>query len=177
MRAARPKRESSLCSSSPRSIQLIGGVITKIQRIAGILVAAVALVPLGACDRSESTENVPVIEEESGSLKLPSAFENLKVLPKDISKNELKKHMKGITKSLGVKCSYCHRTDIRDYASDEIREKVIARDMMRMLERLDLEVFTWKGAPKPSCFMCHHGESEPQLAPAGRKFAWDDANR
>jgi hypothetical protein len=148
----------------------------KIQRIGRILVAAAALVPLGACDRSESTENVPVIEEESGSLKLPSSFENLKVLPKDISKSELKRHMKGITKSLGVKCSYCHRTDIRDYASDEIREKVIARDMMRMLERLDLEVFTWKGAPKPSCFMCHHGESEPELSPADTKSAWDDEN-
>jgi len=115
----------------------------KIQRIGRILVAAAALVPLGACDRSESTENVPVIEEESGSLKLPSSFENLKVLPKDISKSELKRHMKGITKSLGVKCDYCHRTDIRDYATDEIPEKVIARDMMRMLERLDLEVLPY----------------------------------
>jgi hypothetical protein len=149
----------------------------KIQRIARILVATVALVPFGACDRSQSTGNVPVIDEESGSLKLPSTFENLKVLPKDISKSELKKHMKGITKSLGVKCSYCHRTDTRDYATDEIREKVIARDMMRMLERINLEVFTWEDAPTASCFMCHHGESEPQLAPADRKWARDDENR
>ena len=37
--------------------------------------------------------------------------------------------------------------------------------MMRMLERINREHFTWEGAPRATCFMCHHGEQEPRLDP------------
>ncbi len=116
---------------------------------------------------SDSPTALPVSEEEPGIPRLPSEFTNLEVLPADITKDQLKRHMKLITKSLGTKCDYCHRTDIRDYATDEIPEKVVARDMMRMLERINREHFTWEGAPQATCFMCHHGEQEPQLDPGG----------
>ena len=139
----------------------------QLHRVAAVLVVAVALWPVGACDRPESAGNAPLYEEEPGIPKLPSEFTNLEVLPADITKDQLKRHMKLITKSLGTKCDYCHRTDIRDYATDEIREKVVARDMMRMLERINREHFTWEGAPQATCFMCHRGEQEPQLDPGG----------
>jgi hypothetical protein len=42
--------------------------------------------------------------------------------------------MKLITKSLGTKRDTCHRTDVRDSASDEIREKVVARGMKPQTE-------------------------------------------
>jgi hypothetical protein len=108
-----------------------------------------------------------VPEEEPGIPRLPAEFTNLEVLPADITKAELKRHMKRITKSLGVKCDHCHRTDIRDYATDEIREKVIARDMMRMVEQINREHFSQDGAAQATCFICHHGQREPQLAPSG----------
>jgi hypothetical protein len=153
---------------------MIGGGFMQVQRIAGLLLVAVVLGPLGACDREEGIGDLPVPEEEPGIPKLPSEFTNLEVLPTDITKYELKRHMKGITKSLGVKCDYCHRTDIRDYATDEIPEKVVARDMMRMVEWINREQFTWEEAPEATCFMCHHGEPEPQLAPSGGVKAEDD---
>ena len=71
--------------------------------------------------------------------------------------------MKRITRSLGTKCDHCHLTDSRDYASDEIPEKRLARDMMRMVEQINRETFIWDGAPEATCFMCHHGELEPKL--------------
>ena len=65
-------------------------------------------------------------------------YQNLKVLPKDISKEKLDKIMFGFKDALGVKCSYCHAksqdTTVRhpDFASDEKPEKEIARSMMKM---------------------------------------------
>ncbi len=139
----------------------------QLHRIAAVLVVSAALWPVGGCGQPESAGDVPLDEEEPGIPRLPSEFTNLEVLPADITKDQLKRHMKRITKSLGTKCDYCHRTDIRDYATDEIPEKVVARDMMRMLERINREHFTWEGAPEATCFMCHHGEQEPQLDPRG----------
>ncbi len=139
----------------------------QLHRVAAVLVATAALWPLGACGRPENADDALPFEEEPGIPRLPAEFTNLEVLSADITKDDLKRHMKLITKSLGVKCDYCHRTDIRDYATDEIREKVVARDMMRMVERINREHFTWEGAAQATCFMCHHGQREPQLAPGG----------
>src|SRR5690606_23342798 len=47
----------------------------------------------------------PTIEE--GYIAQPP-WKNLKVLPKDISKDSLDHLMKGYTLALGVKCNYCH---------------------------------------------------------------------
>ncbi len=137
------------------------------ERVAAVLIVAAAVWLVGACGGPEHAVDEPVPEEEPGIPRLPSEFTNLEVLPADITKDELKRHMKLVTKSLGVKCDYCHRTDVRDYATDEIREKVVARDMMRMVERINREHFPWEGAAQATCFMCHHGQREPQLAPGG----------
>ena len=144
------------------------------ERVAAALIVAAAVWPVGACGGPEHAVDAPVPEEEPGIPRLPSEFTNLEVLPADITKDELKRHMKRITKSLGVKCDYCHRTDIRDYATDEIREKVIARDMMRMVERLNREHFTREGAAQATCFMCHHGQREPRLASGAPAEASED---
>src|SRR5690606_32103791 len=62
---------------------------------------------------------------------------NLKVLPKDISKDELDEVMDGFKAALGVKCGHCHAPSTidpkkLDFASDEKIEKEIARKMMKM---------------------------------------------
>ena len=139
----------------------------QLHRAVAVLVVATALWPVGGCGQRENTGESSLAEEEPGIPKLPSEFTNLEVLPADITKDEMKRNMKLITKSLGTKCDYCHRTDIRDYATDEIHEKIVAREMMRMLEKINREHFTWEGAPEATCFMCHHGEQEPQLDPGG----------
>ena len=136
-----------------------------------------ALIALYACDSSEregagldevsppAPTAMTVLEPAATALKTPANFTNLRVLPDDIGKDELLQRMKLITQSLGVKCDFCHRTDTRNYASDEIKKKVVARQMMSMVGRINREHFTWEGAPKATCFLCHHGQSKPRLEP------------
>ena len=88
---------------------------------------------------------------------------NLQVLAEDVSRDELLQTMKEVSRSLGVECNFCHRTETPDYASDEIPQKRTARRMMRMVDRLNRELFTWAGAPIATCYMCHRGESTPRL--------------
>jgi Photosynthetic reaction centre cytochrome C subunit len=144
-------------------VRIAKGIIEGIAARRLLLAMVVAL--FMACDGAENAIDESVFEEEPGIPRLPSEFTNLEVLPRDITKDELKTYMKLVTKSLGTKCDHCHRTDIRDYASDEIKEKRIAREMMRMVTEINREHFSWPDAPQASCFMCHHGELEPQLEP------------
>jgi hypothetical protein len=146
-------------------------VLEQLKRISAIVLAAAVLASTAACGRSETADDAVLPAKQPGIARLPSEFTNLEVLPADITKDELKREMKLMTRSLGVKCDYCHRTDIEDYATDEIDEKVVARKMMRMVERINRQHFTWPEAPEATCFMCHHGEPVPQLAPEARLAA------
>jgi hypothetical protein len=96
-------------------------------------------------------------------------FKNLKVLNKNISKEELELVMKGFKTALGVKCSYCHaqsKTDPSklDFASDENKHKNVARHMMRMTAKINKKYFK-DDNNRISCFTCHHGEEEPKFPP------------
>jgi hypothetical protein len=98
---------------------------------------------------------------------------NLKVLPKDISHDDLDKVMDTWKAALGVKCSFCHApskdsTSRRpDYASDAKPEKDIARHMFRMTAKINKKYFSFekddKGATIPaiSCVTCHRGSPHP----------------
>jgi len=101
----------------------------------------------------------------------PVEWENLTVLPKDISKEDLEKVMKGYNKALGVKCSYCHAPaegkEGLDFASDAKKEKEFARHMIVMTRKINAENFNWNNDPNPeniqvvTCMMCHQGKASP----------------
>lgn len=97
-------------------------------------------------------------------------IKNAKVLPADISQQQLRATMKGFALGLGVRCSHCHvgvegqPLSTFDFASDAKPEKDIARAMMRMVHRLnDEELPAIKGleAPQVTCFTCHRGSVKP----------------
>lgn len=97
-------------------------------------------------------------------------FKNLKVLDKNISKEELEIIMKQFKTALGVKCSFCHaqsKTDPSklDFASDEKEHKQIARGMMRMTMRINKKYFKDDKEGRISCFTCHNGNEEPKRPP------------
>jgi cytochrome c553 len=103
----------------------------------------------------------------------PKKASNLKVLPKDISHEELDKIMDGYKVALGVRCSFCHAADKSDpkhmdFASDAKPEKEIARDMMRMTIKINKKYFHIKDADDTkavlavSCFTCHNGNAHPE---------------
>ena len=101
-------------------------------------------------------------------------YKNLKILPKDISKDQLHKVMHGFNDALGVKCNFCHApskdTAIKwpDFASDEKPEKNIAREMMKMTVKINKKFFGVKHpvfgeeSMQVSCVTCHHGEAHPE---------------
>ncbi|GAA4790722.1 hypothetical protein GCM10023231_18290 [Olivibacter ginsenosidimutans] len=97
---------------------------------------------------------------------------NLKVLPKDISHEELDKVMDGFKVALGVKCNFCHAAKKDDptkldFASDENHHKEVARNMMRMTAKINKKYFNRAGkdgAVKAiSCVTCHNGEKHPKM--------------
>lgn len=103
----------------------------------------------------------------------PKKATNLKVLPKDISHEDLDKVMDGFKVALGVKCNFCHaasQTDPKrmDFASDAKHEKEIARDMMRMTNKINKKYFHIKDAADikavlaVSCYTCHNGNAHPE---------------
>jgi Photosynthetic reaction centre cytochrome C subunit len=98
---------------------------------------------------------------------------NLKILPKNISDDDLDKIMDSFKDALGVKCNFCHApskdsTERKlDFASDEKPEKGIARHMMRMTNKINKKYFSFnkdeKGETVPaiSCVTCHRGNPHP----------------
>lgn len=98
-------------------------------------------------------------------------YTNLKILPKNINKEDLKKVMDGFKDALGVKCNFCHapmKDDPKklDFASDEKNHKLIAREMMKMTAKINKKYFTHKDkegkVTNISCVSCHNGKEEPQ---------------
>lgn len=100
------------------------------------------------------------------------AYKNLKVLPKDITKDQLDSVMHHFSASLNVKCNFCHvRNEAAkswDFASDENKHKLVARDMMKMMEKINDKYFNVTGSKKNlnaklmvTCYTCHHGANEP----------------
>jgi tetratricopeptide (TPR) repeat protein len=105
--------------------------------------------------------------------QIPDEFTNLKVLPADISKPELISKMKEMATSLGVRCQFCHMGDPEkglasfDFASDRKEHKQTARIMLRMTDAVNADYLSalgdeQSGAPKVSCYTCHHGYREPK---------------
>ncbi|HEY5465349.1 MAG TPA: c-type cytochrome [Hanamia sp.] len=116
-------------------------------------------------------------------------FHNLKILPKDISKDGLDSVMHFFTASLGVHCTYCHEGDPAtrkmDFASDAKPEKQIARKMMLMnidinkndfqqiAEAMDSGKFVMPTDTAAvsymlkyvTCYTCHHGDPHPENKP------------
>jgi hypothetical protein len=98
---------------------------------------------------------------------------NLKILPKDISKDDLDKVMDTWKAALGVKCGFCHApskdsTSRRlDFASDDKPEKNIARHMFKMTAKINKKYFSFdkddkgESVPAISCITCHRGSPHP----------------
>jgi Photosynthetic reaction centre cytochrome C subunit len=123
--------------------------------------------PLSADRLSPVSDNSPPSED-----KPPK--HNFKVLPKDISHEDLGKIMDAWKTALGVKCGFCHAPSADssshhlDFASDAKPEKNIARHMFRMTAKINKKYFSFnkddKGnaVPAVACMTCHRGSPHPE---------------
>ena len=104
-------------------------------------------------------------------------FKNLKILPKDISKEKLDTIMHSFNAALGVRCNFCHSfaNGKPDFPSDEKFEKEVARYMLTMTSEINIKYFNHENSNRPDtisvikCFTCHRGNPHPgdTTKPAG----------
>jgi Photosynthetic reaction centre cytochrome C subunit len=104
-------------------------------------------------------------------------YKNLRVLSKNISDDDMDYVMETFSVNLGTNCLFCHPgkqngTEFKfDYVSDELRNKRIARDMLRMTMKLNKKYFNIKltglmnTRGKVWCKTCHQGSPVPILPP------------
>lgn len=102
----------------------------------------------------------------------PRKAENLQILPKDISSDDLTNIMRSFNYALNVKCGYCHapqkdNPEKLDFASDDNPKKNVARYMMKMTQEINDNHF--KDHKKDgvmmqiSCQTCHNGHPDPVM--------------
>ncbi|GAC1421097.1 MAG: hypothetical protein NVS9B7_02030 [Flavisolibacter sp.] len=102
-------------------------------------------------------------------------YKNLKILPKNITEAQMDSIMHHFSVSLGVRCTFCHLhdeiADTWDMASDQKKEKLRAREMMVLTQKINDKYFSvvkTKGLNAQllvSCYTCHHGTHEPATKP------------
>ena len=128
------------------------------RRVAIALVSAISLTASPARSHAQGTEKP----------------KNLKVLPADLTRDSVVKFMRFVVASgLGVSCSYCHGApnvpfDSIDFASDERPTKRTAREMLRMVARINGELLPTipnRGTPaiEVQCITCHRGSPRPLM--------------
>lgn len=107
--------------------------------------------------------------------QIPDSFTNLKVLPRNITRDSLVQIMRGFSLSLNVRCQYCHVGGDGqsfagvEFAKDDDPDKRKARFMLRMVDSLNRAVMPnlpdlAGRQPLPiTCKTCHRGSSRPEL--------------
>ena len=103
----------------------------------------------------------------------PESFTNLKVFPKDITLRDLTAEMRGYTRALGVRCTYCHVGEegadpaTYKFAADEKPAKLSARRMIELVRAINTQYLSSleKRVDPPvkvECITCHRGTTEPR---------------
>ncbi|HEY3265321.1 MAG TPA: c-type cytochrome [Armatimonadota bacterium] len=93
-------------------------------------------------------------------------FKNIRVL-KNLPADQLMPTMQRFSQSLGVRCDACHvmTADRQGFARDDKEMKRTARKMILLVNNLNKKGSAIEG--KATCFMCHHGQQEPQTVASG----------
>ena len=101
----------------------------------------------------------------------PDSVVNLQVLPKTMSRTQVWGTMRNIAAGLGVGCTFCHVGDDGtpleqlDFPNDQKRTKLVARQMLRLVQEVNARLDTIPGRPTPAvvvtCATCHRGVSRP----------------
>ena len=85
----------------------------------------------------------------------PDSLVNVQVIPKTTRPVQVWGMMRNIAGGLGVSCTFCHvGTDTTpveriDFASDQKRNKLVARQMMRLVQEVNSRLDTIPARPTP----------------------------
>jgi tetratricopeptide (TPR) repeat protein len=103
----------------------------------------------------------------AGAAFAQEAPKNLQVLPKDWTRPQVVQVMQNFTTALSVGCDFCHAIAPPDFASDEKKEKVMARAMMKITQDLNARLpkdFNKEATDvtQIGCITCHRGVPVPK---------------
>ena len=101
----------------------------------------------------------------------PDSLINLQVIPRGTPVTQVIGTMRNFAGGLGVRCQFCHvgeeglPLERFDFAADEKRTKLVARQMMRMVAEVNRRLDTIPGRTSAgvqvTCATCHRGVSRP----------------
>jgi hypothetical protein len=101
----------------------------------------------------------------------PDSLENTRVIPHSTPVQQVLGMMRNVSGDLGVRCQFCHvgeegqPLDRYDFPSDKKRTKLVARQMMSMLQEINRRIDTIpresKQGLQATCGTCHRGVSRP----------------
>jgi photosynthetic reaction center cytochrome c subunit len=102
----------------------------------------------------------------------PARISNAQVLPADIGADRLRATMVRFSRSLGVRCQFCHvgqegqPLSTFNFASDANPHKNVARGMIRLVQRLNVQDLPPLVGPseqlRVTCYTCHRGSYAPE---------------
>jgi hypothetical protein len=142
------------------------------------LAAAAALLAAASCITNFSVQAQQSQQDPAGSrppeVRAFPAPTNLKVLPKDLTGQQVHDLMKQWKAALGISCNACHSEDrenldadgrpLLKFADDSKPEKATARLMYTMTEEINLKYIAKiddSSAPV-TCGTCHRGHLDPK---------------
>src|SRR5574341_21567 len=108
----------------------------------------------------------------------PDSLINVKVIPRNTPVMQVVGMMRNITGALGVRCQFCHvgeegmPLERFDFAKDEKRTKLVARQMMLMVQEINRRLDTLPedtsglSGLQVTCGTCHRGVTRPIPLPA-----------
>jgi Photosynthetic reaction centre cytochrome C subunit len=154
-------------------------VLARSVLVAGCLIGLIAM-PRAQGQAQQPPPTPPGGAPGAGRGQAPP--ENLKVLPKNWTRQQVQAVMQTFAESLGVMCTHCHAEDPNapppaagqmprlNYALDTKPEKEVARKMITMVMTANdtyMKALGDTNVPeKVSCFTCHRGDKKPAIAPA-----------
>jgi hypothetical protein len=113
---------------------------------------------------------LPVAAQAPGQWP-PDSLINVHVFPRETPVSQVVGAMRSFSLGLGVRCTFCHVAEEgaslaqTDFASDDKRNKLVARQMMRMVQEINrrLDTIPQPGTPRVqvTCETCHRGVSRP----------------
>jgi hypothetical protein len=137
-------------------------------------VVAVAALVFSHVTAQEAPSQKPTSGEQQGDPLAEFRHpKNLKVLPKRIKPEDLQRTMRTFSKSLGVRCGFCHEQKQvpagahpeLDFASDAKEEKDVARKMVKMTAALNKRYLVKIDTSfSVACVTCHRGSPHPMIS-------------
>jgi len=114
---------------------------------------------------------LPLVARAQSAKFPPDSLVNTRVIPKSTPVAQVVGAMRNFTSDLGVRCQFCHVGEEGrpltqfDFVSDQKRTKLVARQMMLMVQEVNRRVDTLPGHtaddPVVTCATCHRGVAKP----------------